>query len=72
MWLAELATTTPQSQYGYRMVASDGGVFDYGNVPFYGSMGGHPLNEPVVGLASTWDERRLLGSGLRRWGVQLR
>jgi acetyl esterase/lipase len=47
--------TAPQSQYGYRIVASDGGVFDYGNVPFHGSMGGHPLNEPVVGLASTWD-----------------
>ncbi len=35
---------------GYTEVASDGGVFDFGS-PFYGSMGGHPLNEPMVGGA---------------------
>jgi hypothetical protein len=39
----------PNSQ-GYTEVASDGGVFDFGS-PFYGSMGGHPLNEPMVGGA---------------------
>jgi hypothetical protein len=33
---------------GYTEVASDGGLFDFGN-PFYGSMGGHPLNDPMVG-----------------------
>jgi hypothetical protein len=32
---------------GYTEVASDGGLFDFGN-PFYGSMGGHPLNDPMV------------------------
>jgi hypothetical protein len=37
----------PNSQ-GYTEVASDGGVFDFGS-PFFGSMGGQPLNEPMVG-----------------------
>jgi uncharacterized protein DUF4397 len=38
---------------GYRLYASDGGVFDYGNTPFYGSMGGQYLSQPVVGAAPT-------------------
>ena len=37
---------------GYRFVASDGGIFSY-NAAFYGSMGGKPLNKPVVGMAGT-------------------
>ena len=36
----------------YWLVAADGGVFTFGGVPFYGSMGGHPLNRPVVGIAA--------------------
>ena len=36
---------------GYRLVASDGGLFCYGDDGFYGSMGGQPLNRPVVGMA---------------------
>ena len=39
----------PDSQ-GYTEVASDGGLFTFGS-PFYGSMGGKPLNEPMVGGA---------------------
>jgi hypothetical protein len=38
---------------GYRFVASDGGVFDFGDAGFYGSAGGTPLNAPVVGMADT-------------------
>ena len=38
---------------GYRFVASDGGVFTYGDAGFYGSAGGAPLNAPVVGMADT-------------------
>ena len=38
---------------GYRFVASDGGVFDYGDATFWGSMGGTPLVRPVVGMAAT-------------------
>jgi hypothetical protein len=37
---------------GYWLVASDGGIFNYGNAGFAGSMGGTPLNQPVVGMAS--------------------
>ncbi len=40
---------------GYRFVASDGGVFDFGTMPFCGSMGGQFLTRPVVGIASTPD-----------------
>ncbi|HVF73489.1 MAG TPA: PQQ-dependent sugar dehydrogenase [Acidimicrobiales bacterium] len=37
---------------GYRMVASDGGIFSFGNAPFFGSTGGWALNAPVVGMAT--------------------
>ena len=40
--------------------------------PFYGSMGGQPLNEPIVGMAADPDRRRLLGGGLRRRDLRLR
>ena len=32
------------------MVASDGGVFSFGDARFYGSMGGQPLNAPIVAI----------------------
>ena len=35
------------------MVASDGGVFSFGDARFYGSTGGMRLNQPVVGMAGT-------------------
>ena len=35
---------------GYWFVASDGGVFSYGDAPFEGSMGGQRLNRPMVGM----------------------
>src|SRR6202022_1238050 len=37
---------------GYRLVASDGGVFAFGDAPFAGSMGGTRLRARVVGCAS--------------------
>ena len=37
----------------YWMVASDGGVFAFGGLPFDGSMGGHRLTQPMVGMAPT-------------------
>jgi hypothetical protein len=40
---------------GYWLVASDGGVFAYGNAQFYGSATNLHLNEPVVGMAATPD-----------------
>jgi len=38
---------------GYWEVASDGGIFSFGDASFHGSMGGTPLNAPVVGMAAT-------------------
>jgi hypothetical protein len=35
---------------GYWLVASDGGVFSFGDSAFHGSMGGKPLNAPIVGM----------------------
>jgi hypothetical protein len=40
---------------GYDMTASDGGVFNYGNLPFCGSTGNLLLTRPVVGIAVTPD-----------------
>ena len=37
---------------GYRMVAADGGIFSFCQ-SFLGSMGGHHLNAPMVGMAET-------------------
>jgi len=41
---------------GYRLAAADGGVYSFCE-PFYGSMGGVPLNAPIVGTASTADRK---------------
>jgi hypothetical protein len=38
---------------GYWLVASDGGVFSFGDAAFHGSMGGQKLNQPIVGMAPT-------------------
>ena len=43
------------SPNGYDLVASDGGVFTFGNLPFCGSTGAIALNKPVVGMAVTPD-----------------
>ena len=36
-------------------MASDGGIFNYGDAGFFGSAGSLPLNAPIVGLAPTPD-----------------
>ncbi|HWD54538.1 MAG TPA: PQQ-binding-like beta-propeller repeat protein [Acidimicrobiales bacterium] len=46
----------PPPNSSYWLVASDGGIFSFGGAPFYGSTGGMPLNQPVVGMASTASE----------------
>ena len=38
---------------GYWAVASDGGIFSFGNAAFEGSTGGIHLNAPIVGMAAT-------------------
>ncbi|ACU54658.1 SpoIID/LytB domain protein [Acidimicrobium ferrooxidans DSM 10331] len=54
---------TPDGQ-GYWLVAADGGVFGFGDAPFFGNTytlgltglgGSHPLAAPVVGLSPTPD-----------------
>ena len=41
------------SAAGYWLVAPDGGVFSFGDAPFYGSAGNVALERPVVGVAAT-------------------
>ena len=36
---------------GYWLVASDGGIFSFGDAAFYGSTGGMQLVAPVVGMS---------------------
>jgi hypothetical protein len=48
-----VAATSPTDFGGYREVASDGGIFDYGNAVFFGSTGGTRLNQPIVGMAAS-------------------
>ncbi len=38
---------------GYWLVATDGGIFSFGDAHFYGSTGAIHLNRPIVGMAST-------------------
>ena len=46
-------------------MASDGGIFSYGDATFYGSTGSIHLNQPIVGMAAT-PTAGLLAGGLRR------
>jgi hypothetical protein len=46
--------TTPDGA-GYWMVATDGGIFAFGDAAFFGSTGSIHLNQPVVGIAGTLD-----------------
>ena len=39
---------------GYWLVASDGGIFAFGDAGFYGSTGGQTLNKPIVGVTPTF------------------
>jgi len=39
------------------MVASDGGIFNFGDAGFFQSMGGKHLNAPIVGVAGTPDHQ---------------
>jgi NlpC/P60 family len=40
---------------GLELTAGDGGVFALGGAPYLGSMAGHALNKPIVGIVSTAD-----------------
>jgi hypothetical protein len=43
---------TPSGK-GYWLVASDGGIFAFGDAGFFGSTGALALNRPIVGMAAT-------------------
>jgi hypothetical protein len=45
---------TPDGR-GYWLVASDGGIFAFGDAYFYGSTGAMTLNQPIVGMRGTPD-----------------
>ncbi len=53
--LAFESVISAYQEQGYWEVATDGGVFAFGNASFEGSMGGTKLNAPVVGIAATPD-----------------
>ena len=55
---AQQAVSTPTTTTGphgqaYWSVASDGGVFAFGDARFFGSTGSTRLNQPIVGMAAT-------------------
>jgi hypothetical protein len=50
---AGTAGSTAAAGSGYWMVASDGGIFSFGNARFFGSTGNIRLNQPIVGIAAT-------------------
>ena len=50
-----MAAVPSNQGLGYWLVGADGGVFPFGRANFYGSMGGKPLNKPIVGIAATPD-----------------
>jgi hypothetical protein len=41
--------------HGYWLVASDGGIFNYGDAGFEGSAGSIALDKPIVGMLGTSD-----------------
>jgi len=43
---------TPDGR-GYWLVATDGGIFAFGDAGFFGSTGSIHLNEPIVGIATS-------------------
>jgi hypothetical protein len=45
--------TASPSGHGYWLVASDGGIFAFGDAAFHGSTGAIQLNKPIVGMAAT-------------------
>jgi hypothetical protein len=47
--------STTADGHGYRLVASDGGIFSFGDATYFGSMGNQALIAPVVGMTATPD-----------------
>ena len=47
--------TSTADGHGYWLVARDGGVFAFGNAPYYGSTGNIRLNQPIAGITAAQD-----------------
>jgi hypothetical protein len=47
------SSTPAPARVGYRLVATDGGIFSFGDAAFYGSTGAVKLNQPIVATAAT-------------------
>ncbi|GAC1537523.1 MAG: hypothetical protein NVS3B12_21610 [Acidimicrobiales bacterium] len=45
--------TSPVAPGAYWLLASDGGIFSFGGVPFVGSAGGTRLSAPIVSMSAT-------------------
>jgi hypothetical protein len=58
----KVRTARPVATRVQYIIATDGGMFTYGDVGFFGSAGDIPLNQPIVGMAAT-------PSGLGNWFV---
>ena len=54
---ADLQDGSTTNGQGYWLVASDGGIFTFGDAGYFGSTGGMHLNQPIVGMAATPDGR---------------
>ena len=66
----KIASSTTRIQVaGYTQVASDGGIFNFGTSQFHGSMGGQPLNKPIVGMASVNPTSTLLPAGAKGYDL---
>ena len=37
---------------GYLMVATDGGIFNFSRAPFFGSLGGTAIRQPIINAAA--------------------
>ena len=51
--ITKVAASSQSGLTGYRILAADGGVFDFGGQQFYGSTGGRVLNQPIVSGVNT-------------------
>ena len=49
--IVDMATTP--SGNGYWLVASDGGIFSFGDAQFHGSTGAMTLNKPITSVVQT-------------------
>ena len=57
---------------GYWLVATDGGIFSFGDAAFFGSTGALRLNKPIVAMAGHPQRAGLLAHRLRRRRLRLR